>query len=198
MTVIKQTLNEIFEVNRQIEDSIALKIDLLKQVEKMIIVASVCVTSLNNGGKIIFMGNGGSAADAQHFAAELTGKYYLDREPLYAVALTTNTSIITALGNDFGYDTVFSRQIKAIAYPGDVVFGISTSGNSHNIIQGLDAAKKMGAITVALTGAEGKLHHVADYVLAISSTNTPRIQEGHVLVGHIICYLVEHSIFGEG
>ncbi|MEE8201252.1 MAG: D-sedoheptulose 7-phosphate isomerase [Candidatus Acidoferrales bacterium] len=162
-------------------------------------VAGALVSAYRGGGKVLLFGNGGSAADAQHIAAELAGKYYFDRAPLEAWALHTNTSALTAIGNDYGYRHVFARQVEAAARPGDVVVGISTSGNSENVIEGIRAARQRGAVTVALTGASGgRLKELVDFCLAVPANDTPRIQEAHILLGHILCELVEQELFGPG
>lgn len=147
---------------------------------------------LKNGGKILVMGNGGSAADSQHIAAEIVGRYKRDRRGLPAIALTTDTSIITSVGNDFGFDFIFSRQVEALCNPADVVIGISTSGNSANVIKAIETAKEIGAATVALTGGTGgKLAAMCDFSLIMPSSDTPRIQEAHIFVGHSLCGLLE-------
>lgn len=155
------------------------------------------VNALQSGGCVFFCGNGGSAADAQHMAAELTGKYYLKRRALAAMALHTDTSSLTAIANDFGYEHVFQRQIEAHAKKGDVLVGLSTSGNSQNIIQAFESAKESGCICISLTGrGGGKLKKHSDICIEIDSNDTPRIQECHTLIGHIVCQLVEESFFG--
>jgi len=160
--------------------------------------ASACIRALNEGAKLIFFGNGGSAADAQHLAAELTGRYLLERRPLPAIALTTNTSCLTAIGNDYSYDQVFARQIEALGNKADIAIGISTSGHYKNVIQALRKAKEKGLTTVGLTGsAGGELRHVADYCLRIPSEETPRIQEAHILLGHILCEIIEENFADE-
>ena len=162
-------------------------------------IAEIIIEAYRNGKKVILFGNGGSAADAQHITAELVGKYYLDRDPLPAVALTTNTSSLTAIGNGYSLDIVFTRQLKALGQKGDVVIGISTSGNSENVIQAFKVAREMGLITVGFTGKSGgKLRSVADHCLCIPSNDTPRIQEGHITIGHIICEIVERELFCSG
>jgi D-sedoheptulose 7-phosphate isomerase len=137
------------------------------------------------------------SADAQHIAGELAGKFYLDRDPLPAIALTTNTSSLTAIANDYGYDQVFARQLRGLVNKGDIVIGISTSGSSPNVTIAMEEAKRHGAIIIAFTGQGGKLKEIAEYVLSIPSTDTPRIQEAHITAGHIIAYLVEEALFGE-
>jgi D-sedoheptulose 7-phosphate isomerase len=155
------------------------------------------VRSLQAKGKILFAGNGGSAADAQHLAAELSGRFYLDREPLFAEALHVNTSYVTAVANDYSYEEIYARLVRAMGAPGDVLFAISTSGNSPNIIKAVEAAKKIGFTVIAMTGADGgKLKPLADHLINIPSKTTPRIQEGHMLLGHLICELIELKMFG--
>ena len=147
------------------------------------------------GGKVIFCGNGGSAADAQHLAAELMGRFMIDRAPLAAMALSVNTSTITAIGNDFGYDEVFERQLRGIGRPGDVLVGISTSGNSNNVVMAIEAAKKIGILTVALTGeGGGKMAEICDISHRVPSRSTPRIQEMHIAVGHCLCEWIEAAL----
>ena len=148
--------------------------------------------ALNNGGKILLMGNGGSAADAQHIAAELVGRYMCERKGLAAIALTTDTSILTAVGNDYGYDAIFSRQIEALASPQDVVIAYSTSGNSSNVLAAVKAAKKIGCFTSALTGdSGGQLKAIVDTCICVPSSSTPRIQEAHAFIGHMLCAAVD-------
>ncbi len=160
--------------------------------------AETIVSALRNGRKILVMGNGGSAADAQHFAAEFVGRFLVERRALPALALTTDTSILTAVGNDYGYDAVFKRQVEALAGPGDVVMGISTSGNSENIALALIAAREIGCITVGLLGRDGGIiARQVDIDLTVPAVNTPRIQEAHIAILHILCGLVEKEMFGE-
>jgi len=183
-------------VAAQIAESAALCTALAGQADAIVRVADQIVKAFRRGNKVLLFGNGGSAADAEHIACELSGKFTLYRDPLPAVALTTNTSSLTAIANDFGYNEVFARQLRGLATRGDVVIGISTSGSSPNVIAGMEEAKRMGATTVALTGRAGKLGDLSDHVIAVPSTNTPRIQESHIVAGHIICYLVEVTLFG--
>jgi D-sedoheptulose 7-phosphate isomerase len=151
--------------------------------------------AMQNGNKILWCGNGGSAADSQHMAAELVGRFLRERRGLPSIALTTNTSILTAIGNDYGYELVFRRQVEALCVPGDVVVGISTSGNSKNVCLALEKAREIGAYTVAFTGKNGGgLARVADETLQIPSSETPRIQEGHILCGHMLCDYIEQSL----
>jgi D-sedoheptulose 7-phosphate isomerase len=184
------------DIVKRIEDSIKLKKHLQQEAKNLVAIADLLVDAFKKGNKVLLFGNGGSAADAQHIACELAGKFYLDRAPLPAVALTTNTSSLTAIGNDYSYDEVFVRQVKGLVKQGDVVIGISTSGNSPNVLRGIEEAKRMGATTIAFTGRGGRLKELADYVLSIPSVDTPRIQEAHITAGHIICYLVEQALFG--
>jgi D-sedoheptulose 7-phosphate isomerase len=188
-------------VRRSIEASIAVKQILLNSLEVVSIVAKVSeivAEALKRGSKPLLFGNGGSAADAQHIAAELVGRFAFDRPALPALALSVNSSCVTAIGNDYGFDVVFARQIEALGRAGDVAIGISTSGNSPNVLQCVATAKKMGLHTVALTGADGgKLKTAVDYCICAPSNLTPRIQECHILIGHIISELVEQTIFHE-
>ncbi|NNF57903.1 MAG: SIS domain-containing protein [Rhodothermaceae bacterium] len=153
---------------------------------------------LRAGGRAYFFGNGGSAADAQHWAAELSGRFYLDRPALPAFALTANSSQVTAIGNDYGYAEIFARPLAGIVQPGDVTVGLSTSGNSENVVRGLEVAREHGALTVGFTGeGGGQMAAVCDALIAMPSTDTPRIQEGHALCGHLLCALVERALFGD-
>jgi D-sedoheptulose 7-phosphate isomerase len=187
------------KISELLRDSIRVKEDLRKQgseLEKIEMVSKTIIKALKNGKKVVLFGNGGSAADAQHIACELAGKFKLERRGLPAVALTTNTSALTAIGNDYGYDKVFSRQVEGMVNQGDVVIGISTSGNSVNVIEGIEAAKEKRAFTVGFTGATGgKLDKVVDICLKAPSNDTPRIQETHITIGHILCQLVEEGLF---
>ena len=154
------------------------------------------IKTYQNGKKVVLFGNGGSAADAQHIAAEFVGKFYKERESLPALAFHTNTSVITATANDFGYEYIFERQVSSFVEVGDVVIGLSTSGNSPNVIKGLEKANEKGAVTVGFTGSKpNQIEKIVDYCLKVPSIDTPRIQEGHITIGHIICYLVERELF---
>ena len=190
-------MDRITAIESQIEESIQIKRQLHQNVASLLNIADHLIQALRNGNKVLLFGNGGSAADAQHIASELAGKFRYEREPLAAIALNTNVSSMTSIANDYGYDTVFARQLRAIAIKGDVAIGISTSGNSRNVILAIEEAKRIGVITVAFTGQDGKLRDIADHLLAIPSTDTPRIQEAHITAGHIICHLVEEALFGE-
>jgi D-sedoheptulose 7-phosphate isomerase len=188
-------------VRRSIEASIAVKQLLLGTAEVVSVMARVSeilIGALKNGNKPLLFGNGGSAADAQHIAAEFVGRFAFDRPALPALALSVNTSAVTAIGNDYGFDVVFARQIEGLGRAGDVAIGISTSGNSPNVLKAVAVAKKMGLHTVALTGATGgKLKSAVDYCICVPSNETPRIQECHILIGHTISELVEQTIFHE-
>jgi len=167
-------------------------------MERIDAAAQLMIKSLQNGGKVHFCGNGGSAADAQHLAAELSGRFYFDRPPLNAEALHCNTSYLTAVGNDYGYEHVFSRLLRGTAKRGDVLVGISTSGNSKNILQAYETAKEMGIVIISLTGETGGvMKDFSDILLNVPSTDTPRIQESHIMIGHIICEIVETTLFGK-
>lgn len=158
--------------------------------------ALMCIETLRNGGKIHFCGNGGSAADAQHLAAELSGRFYYDRPPLNAEALHVNTSYLTAVANDYSYDMIYARMLQASARRGDVLVGISTSGNSANILKAFETAKNIGVKTIAMTGEKGgAMANVCDILLNVPSQCTPRIQESHIMIGHIICEIIEAEIF---
>lgn len=168
-------------------------------LNKIVEVCRVCVELYKGKNKTILAGNGGSAADAQHIAAELVGRYGFDRPSIPSLALTTDTSNLTAIGNDYGYDKVFSRQLEGMGQTGDIFFGISTSGNSQNIINAFEVAKQKGIKTVALVGRDGGvMAKMADIALIVPSDSTPRIQESHILIGHIICDIIEKEIFGDG
>ena len=187
---IKKVIESSLEVKREILQSDALILTISKVVSEIISTYKEC-------GKVLLCGNGGSAADAQHIAAELSGKFYLDRPSLFAEALHTNVSYITAVSNDYSFEEVYSRLVKAEGNKGDLLIGISTSGNSKNIIKALEAANEIGMITVGMTGASGgKMKNLCRYLINIPSTDTPRIQESHILIGHIICEIVEKDLFG--
>ncbi len=188
-------------VIESIKESISAKERLLASAETIAAIArvsEVLIESLRAGHKLLLFGNGGSAADSQHIAAEFVGRFAFDRPPLPALALSVNTSALTAIGNDYGFDQVFSRQIEALGAKGDVAIGISTSGNSPNVLQGLTTARKLGLHTVAFTGGSGgKMMGAADHSICAPSKDTPRIQECHILIGHVISLLVEQEIFHE-
>jgi D-sedoheptulose 7-phosphate isomerase len=198
---VRQTNDFEARVISLIQASIAVKQEILQDVDLVATVAEVgrlTVNALLEGHKVLLCGNGGSAADAQHIAAEFVGRFAFDRPALPALALSVNTSCVTAIGNDYGFDLVFSRQIEALGRKGDVVIGISTSGNSANVIHAMSTSKRLGLRTIALTGCTGgKLKNEVELCLCAPSNETPRIQECHILMGHIICELVEHTIFRE-
>lgn len=183
----------------KIKASVAVKEDLLRDEPLLLTLSQVIsegVQCFKNGGKILFCGNGGSAADAQHLAAELTGRFYHDRKPLDAEALHVNTSFLTAVGNDYSYEEVYSRLIDAKGRKGDMLVGLSTSGTSPNVVRALQRAKELGMVTVGLTGKSGgTMKDCCQYLLAVPSTDTPRIQESHILLGHIFCEAVEKALF---
>jgi D-sedoheptulose 7-phosphate isomerase len=196
MTEGRLLMNENMQVIRQrIEESIAVKQSFPeKLIQNIALAAKAIVESYNNGGKLILFGNGGSAADAQHIACELVGRFLMERRALEAISLSANASVLTCLGNDYGYERVFERQIEAAAKAGDVVVGLSASGNSPNVLKALKRARKIGCTTVCMTGRSGgKMKRFADVLLNVPSNVTPRIQESHVLIGHIICELVEQA-----
>ena len=190
---------------QRIKDIIQASIDVKAKIlndDKLLQTLNDCVAvmvkAFENGNKVLFCGNGGSASDAQHLAAEFSGRFYTDRDALPAEALHCNTSYLTAVANDYSYDVIYSRFIKGIGNPGDVLVGLSTSGNSTNIVNAFQTAKEKGMITIAFTGASGgKLKNLSDYLINIPSDDTPRIQESHITVGHIICQFVEEIYFAE-
>jgi D-sedoheptulose 7-phosphate isomerase len=167
-----------------------------ENLTRIVAVVEAVITALKAGNKILLFGNGGSAADAQHLAAEFVNRFVIERPPLPAIALTTDTSIITSIGNDYDFTDIFSRQIRAIGQRGDIAWGMSTSGASMNVVKGLEAAKKIGMVTIGLTGRDGgDVAKIVDYALNVSSTSTPRIQEVHITVGHVICEMVDFKLF---
>ncbi|GDX53371.1 phosphoheptose isomerase 2 [Bacteroidota bacterium] len=187
------------KINAIIKSSIEVKQKLLtdeKLLTTLIDVTTSWCKTLEGNGRILFCGNGGSAADAQHIAAELSGRFYFDREPLDAEALHVNTSYLTAVANDYSYDEVYSRMVRAKGKKGDMLVGISTSGNSANVIKAMEQAKKQGMIVVAMTGKNGgKMRDCCDFLINVPSNDTPRIQECHIMVGHILCELTEEQLF---
>jgi D-sedoheptulose 7-phosphate isomerase len=191
-------MNKEDTVVKQIEESMQLRESLQAEAKTVVAISDQLVQALRRGNKVLLFGNGGSAADAQHIACELAGRFSRDREPLPAIALSTNTSSLTAIANDYGYEAVFARQLRGLVKKGDIVIGISTSGNSPNVLLAIEEANRRGAVTIALTGQGGKLKELAHYVVAVPSTSTPRIQEAHITIGHIICHLVEEELFGQG
>ena len=188
-------------IKSYINNSISTKTKILND-EKILAtiqkVAEVIVDAYNNDKKVLTAGNGGSAGDAQHIAGELVSKFFFDRPGLSAFALSTDTSILTAIGNDYGYEYSFARQVQANANEGDVFIGISTSGNSKNIVKAIEEAKKKGVVTVGLVGEkECEMDKICDYIIKVPSISTPTIQESHIMIEHIICAIVEEAIFGE-
>lgn len=189
-------------VSSQIKTSYELKEAIYRNNEMLELICRVserAVSAYRSGNKVLVAGNGGSAADAQHIAGELVSRFYFDRDALPAIALTTDTSILTAIGNDYGYDNVFARQIQANGVAGDLFLGISTSGNSPNILKALEECRKKGIVTVGLTGGSGgRMAESCDYCIVVPSGETPRIQEAHIMIGHIFCSVIEEAIFGKG
>ena len=187
-------------IKNAIHDSISTKQAILEDealLGKITETAQWFITAFKAGNKVLFCGNGGSAADAQHIAAELSGRFYMDRPPLYAEALHVNSSFVTAVANDYGYDEVFARMTEAAGRPGDVLVAISTSGNSNSILKTIAVAKSKGMKVVGFTGASGgNMKDSCDLLLNVPSSDTPRIQEAHILLGHVICALVEREMFG--
>ena len=187
------------QIKQIIHDSITVKQLLLQDeavIAKLDMISDLLVTAFQKGKKVLFCGNGGSAADAQHLAAEFSGRFYLDREALPAEALHVNTSYLTAIANDYSFEVAYARLIKGIGHAGDVLVGLSTSGNSPNIVEAFKAAQEKGMITIGFTGQTGgKLKAFSDYLFNVPSITTPRIQESHIMLGHIICQLVEERYF---
>lgn len=192
-------MKPIETVKRQLTDSANVKQALLEDadtLEKIARAGEICIEAYKNGNKVMFAGNGGSAADAQHLAGELVSKFYFDRPGLPSIALTTDTSILTAIGNDYGFDRLFARQVEAQGKEGDVFVGISTSGNSANIVEAMKVCRKMGIATIGLTGRKPcGMDELSDIVIKVPSSETPRIQECQTLIGHILCCIIEEGIF---
>ena len=185
-SIIHQEFLEHINMSQKAMESIS------KDIE---IAAITCIETLKNDGKILILGNGGSAADAQHIAAELVGRYKTERRGLAAIALTTDTSILTAIGNDYGYEDIFSRQIEALANPEDVVIGLSTGGTSKNVIKGIKLAKNTGCNIIGFSGKDGgKMNSICDVNILVPSNDTPRIQEMHILIGHTLCHLIDNAL----
>lgn len=182
---------------KRFKESSEVKTRFLKEnLPKLLDLIKLIAHAFEGGNKIFFFGNGGSAADAQHLAAEFVNRYVMDRPPLPAIALTTDTSILTSVSNDISFNEIFAKQLRALGKEGDVAIGISTSGNSSNVVKALEVAKELGLKTVSLTGNDGGvLSKMADISLIVPSTSTPRIQETHILIGHILCEMVEHQLF---
>ncbi len=185
-------------IQQSLSDSVAIKLAILADQTLLSViqqVAAVCITTFQSGNRILLAGNGGSAADAQHIAAELVSRFMYDRPGLPAIALTTDTSMLTAIGNDYGYERLFVRQLEANARKGDLFIGITTSGNSPNILRAIERCRDLGVISVALSGSGGRIQTMCDYLIAVPSNCPPRIQEAHITLGHIICGLVETAMF---
>ena len=196
MEIINQYVKSHFEDSIQVKNQILQDKDLIELIQK---VALITTNAYKNGFKTMLAGNGGSAADAQHIAGEFVSRFYFDRPGIPSIALTTDTSILTAIGNDYGYDRLFARQVQAQGVKGDIFIGISTSGNSTNIIEALKVCKEKEIISIGLTGQSGgKMADLCDYCIKVPSNCTPRIQESHIVIGHIICAIVEEEIFGKG
>lgn len=189
------------KVKETLKQSVMLKLQIIDNKEligEIINISKELIYLFKKEHKVLFCGNGGSAADAQHLATELSGRFYLDRAPLFAEALSVNSSFLTAVGNDYNFDTIFARAVEAKGREGDALIAISTSGNSKNVIRAIKAARKKNMLTIGLTGESGgDMVSLCDYLIKIPSTDTPRIQEAHILVGHIICELVEAALFEE-
>lgn len=190
---MKQKIQNIISSSISVKQQLLQNIHLIEQIETTV---QIIVDAFKNGKKVLFCGNGGSAADAQHLAAEFSGRFYIDRNALPAEALHCNTSYLTAVANDYSYDIIYERLVEGIAFPGDVLIGLSTSGNSINIIKAFEAARRKQVITIGFTGSDGgKMKDCSDYLFNVPSNDTPRIQESHILLGHIICQLVEEVLF---
>lgn len=187
------TIREIIQTSIDTKKNVLDNPNLLNSIQQIV---QTIVTALRNGNKVLFCGNGGSAADAQHLAAELSGRFYSDRDPLPSEALHCNSSYLTAVANDYGYDVVYSRLVKGIGKQGDILVGLSTSGNSTNIIKAMEQARQLGMINVGFTGESGgSMKDLCDHLINVPSKDTPRIQEVHIMVGHIVCQLVEEQLF---
>ena len=192
---LDQVIKDDIASSVDVISAICMDPDLINEIEN---IASVCVSALNAGGKILLAGNGGSAADCQHIAGELVSRFNFDRPGLPAIALTTDTSILTAIGNDYGFENLFARQLQALGSRNDVFIAYSTSGASKNILKALRCARKLGITSIGMTGnKKGEMNHYCDLLLEIPSSQTPKIQEGHLIAGHAICRVIEESIFGK-
>jgi D-sedoheptulose 7-phosphate isomerase len=188
---VEDHIVKIFKESSQLKE-----VFVNENLGKIVRVVDVITGALKAGNKILIFGNGGSAADSQHIAAEFINRFVIERPPLPAIALSTDTSVITSIGNDYEFSEIFSKQIRAIGHAGDIAWGISTSGTSPNVIKALETAKKMAMITIGLTGRDGgDITRIADYSLNVSSNSTPRIQEVHITLGHVICEMVDFKLF---
>ncbi|MBS4276158.1 D-sedoheptulose 7-phosphate isomerase [Campylobacter vulpis] len=196
MESMKAYIKNHFEESLRVKEQILRDEELISLIEK---VARELIKAYQNGKKTLIAGNGGSAADAQHMAGEFVSRFYFDRPGIPSLALTTDTSILTAIGNDYGYEKLFSRQLEAQGVSGDVFIGISTSGNSKNILEALKVCRQKGILSVGLTGASGGvMNELCDYCIKVPSSCTPRIQEAHLVIEHILCAIVEEELFGKG
>lgn len=189
---MQQQIKNIIQASIDTKQNLLSDAALISEIEK---IARLVADAFKNGNKVLFCGNGGSAADAQHLAAEFSGRFYTDRTPLPSEALHVNTSYITAVANDYGFEFVYSRIVKGLGKPGDILVALSTSGNSVNIINAIAQANEIGMITVGFTGKGGKMNDLCNHIIKVPSTDTPRIQEAHIMVGHIVCQLVEEQLF---
>jgi D-sedoheptulose 7-phosphate isomerase len=188
-------ISELIKASIQVKERLLSDKDLVQKINQCV---DVFVNCFANGGKVLLCGNGGSAADAQHIAAELSGRFYIDRTPLFAEALHVNTSYLTAVANDYGFNAAFARLVEGMGKKGDILLALSTSGNSENIVNAVAKANEAGITTISLTGESGgKLKSISSILINVPSADTPRIQETHILIGHIICQLVEAAIFSK-
>lgn len=190
---MQDRISNLIQASIQVKEAALQDAELMQSLE---MATKMLVDAFKDGKKVLFCGNGGSAADAQHIAAELSGRFYKDRAPLFAEALHVNSSFVTAVANDYGYEFIYSRMVEAMGREGDVLVGISTSGNSVNVLKAMEKAKEIGMQTIGMTGeGGGKMKEFSDILLAVPSKTTPRIQEMHILIGHILCELVEEKLF---
>ena len=190
---MKSRITNCINESIKVKELVLTDTKILNNIEEIVVKS---VEAFNADKKMLLCGNGGSASDAQHIAGELSGKFYLDRRPLFAEALHVNSSFVTAVANDYGYDNIYSRMVEAAGRDGDILIGISTSGNSTNVVNAIEKANKIGMTTIGFTGEKGgKMNDICDITIRIPSTDTPRIQESHILVGHIICQLIEEELF---
>ena len=187
-SIIKNEFNEHIEISKKTMEA---------SISNIEVAANICINSLKNGNKILIFGNGGSAADAQHIAAEIIGRYKTERKGLAAIALTTDSSVLTSISNDFGYQEIFKRQIEALARPGDTLIGISTGGSSKNVVNALKIAKNMQCKAIGLSGKDGgEFNTICNVNIVAKSQDTARVQEMHILIGHTICHLIDHAFIG--
>ena len=190
---MKSRITNCINASIKVKELVLADSEILNNIEEIVLKS---VEAFNADKKMLLCGNGGSASDAQHIASELSGRFYLERRPLFAEALHVNSSFVTAVANDYGYDNIYSRMVEAAGRDGDILIGISTSGNSTNVVNAIERANKIGMTTIGFTGEKGgKMNDICDITIRIPSTDTPRIQESHILVGHIICQLIEEELF---